>query len=283
MISVIMILLGGALFMQCEKDLDNTALNFRNDICLCLDENYPVEALSDFEIDGLLLMREEEKLARDVYLGLLEKWDSHVFSNISNSEQRHMDMMLCLINKYELDDPADQNEIGDFENKDLQALYDALMAKGNESLIDAYEVGATIEDLDIYDLMNLSEKANNEDILAVFSEMTRASRNHMRAFTKNLNILDETYVAQYIEEDLLQEIIDSPKEKGGAICGGCDAESKCNKNKNKNGKNKNCVNNEAGNQGNKANCTQDKTNCKDSSKACSNKNNSKGNNSNRKN
>ncbi len=43
---------------------------------------------------GLLYMREEEKLARDVYDYLYEKWNAIIFDNISNSEQIHMDRVL---------------------------------------------------------------------------------------------------------------------------------------------------------------------------------------------
>lgn len=39
--------------------------------------------LTDAETDGILFMREEEKLARDVYLGLADPWDLRVFENIA--------------------------------------------------------------------------------------------------------------------------------------------------------------------------------------------------------
>ncbi|MGI9258025.1 MAG: DUF2202 domain-containing protein, partial [Gammaproteobacteria bacterium] len=43
--------------------------------------------LSVAEEAGILFMREEEKLARDVYLALGEQWGMNVFDNISSSEQ----------------------------------------------------------------------------------------------------------------------------------------------------------------------------------------------------
>ena len=39
--------------------------------------------------DGLSYMREEEKLARDVYLALYEKWGIRTFLNIAKAEQQH--------------------------------------------------------------------------------------------------------------------------------------------------------------------------------------------------
>ena len=40
------------------------------------------DELTSDEIDGLVFMVEEEKLARDVYLTLYEPWDLRIFQNI---------------------------------------------------------------------------------------------------------------------------------------------------------------------------------------------------------
>ena len=47
--------------------------------------------LTDDETYWLTYMREEEKVARDVYLYLNEKWNVRIFKNIAASEQTHMD------------------------------------------------------------------------------------------------------------------------------------------------------------------------------------------------
>jgi hypothetical protein len=235
MLTYLFILISPFVFMQCEKETNNPNTN-EDDICSCIENDFEKESLSTAEIDALLLMREEEKLARDVYLNLLEKWDSHVFENISASEQRHMDYIACLLEKYELDDPIEGNDYGVFENQTLTELYSQLIETGQESLEGAYTAGATIEDLDIFDLMNLAETSDNNDIKAVFDELTRGSRNHMRAFIKNLGKLDTDYTPQYISQTLFDEIIDSDKETGGALCGKCANTQECNKAKNKKGK-----------------------------------------------
>lgn len=69
-------------------------------------EQLPHENLNEVEIADLTLMREEEKLARDVYWALGDIWTFRIFANISQSEQVHMDAMLALLEKYELQDPA---------------------------------------------------------------------------------------------------------------------------------------------------------------------------------
>ncbi|MCK5772857.1 MAG: DUF2202 domain-containing protein, partial [Thermoplasmata archaeon] len=103
------------------------------------------EGLSDVEIEGLLFMREEEKLARDVYSYLYDLWGQRTFDNIQGAEQKHMDSLLGLIEEYSLEDPVGDNEPGIFEDQALQDLYDDLIESGEASLVDALLVGAAIE------------------------------------------------------------------------------------------------------------------------------------------
>jgi hypothetical protein len=170
-------------------------------------DSFPKEPLSDAEKNSLIFMREEEKLARDVYTTLYAKWGSRPFSNISYSEQSHMDAVLMLLNKYGIADPVGSNDIGVFKNSSLQKLYDQLAELGNKSNLDAFRVGATIEDLDIFDLKRLSKEADNKDILSVYGNLERGSRNHMRAFNRNILNLGSTYLPQYISQTEFDAIV----------------------------------------------------------------------------
>lgn len=174
----------------------------------------PYEDLSDVEISAIAFMREEEKLARDVYLRMYDIWGLGVFSNISDSEQKHMDAVLALIQKYELQDPAAGAPIGVFTDANLQGLYDLLIAQGSASLIDALVVGATIEDLDIYDLHRQLAVVDNEDVTVVFQSLQKGSRNHMRAFYGQLDALNVIYTPVYISQEEYDEIVNSPMERG---------------------------------------------------------------------
>ena len=60
------------------------------------------------------------------------------------------------------------------------------MAQGNTSVIDAYKVGAKIEDLDIFDLKNALINLDNQDIHIVYDNLTKGRLNNMRSFYKNL-------------------------------------------------------------------------------------------------
>ena len=174
----------------------------------------PVEPLSLQEEESLLFMREEEKLARDVYLYLYDIWGEQIFLNISESEQQHTDAVLGLIEKYNLPDPAAGKAEGEFENLELQGLYDLLTAQGTASLIDALIVGATIEDLDINDLNTQLLFIDNEDITLVYESLLKGSRNHLRAFTSRLTDLGFDYAPVYISEEDYDAIVNSSVERG---------------------------------------------------------------------
>jgi hypothetical protein len=163
--------------------------------------------LSQEEYDGLLLMREEEKLARDVYMELSDIWGVRVFSNIARSEQTHMDAVLTVMETYHMDDPIQDDSRGIFTNPELADLYEQLIEKGSNSLTDAFTVGAIIEDLDIKDLRVLLSETENEDIIRVYKNLEKGSENHMRAFIRQLEKNGSSYKAQFITDIELAEIL----------------------------------------------------------------------------
>jgi hypothetical protein len=173
----------------------------------------PSEELSEAELAGLNLMREEEKLARDVYAALYEKWHTPIFRNISRSEGFHMHLVAVLMEKYELEDPASETP-GVFNDETLQALYEELVASGSNSLMDALMVGALIEDLDIFDLDELISESDNIDLLTVWQNLQKGSRNHMRAFNRRITALEGVYSPQYISQEAFDLIITTPWERG---------------------------------------------------------------------
>ena len=146
---------------------------------------FAVQPLSAEEATHLLYMREEEKLARDVYQVLFSKWNVRIFNNIAVSEQRHYDAVGTLISRYKLTDPA-QETAGVFTNPDLQALYDQLIARGNTSLLDALQVGVTIEETDIDDLKAAIAVTDNRDVLTVYGNLLNGSLNHLSAFNSHI-------------------------------------------------------------------------------------------------
>jgi hypothetical protein len=193
---------------------DNGYTSFQMQVLNTTIAQYPISALSPGETNILLYMREEEKLAHDVYLTLDNQWNARVFANISESEATHMAAVKVLLDRYNLSDPAAGNDVGVFTNTTLQALYDSLVVVGQQSLIDALKVGAAIEELDVSDIADAMTYIDNSDIIYVFDNLMKGSRNHLRAFVKNLNVQGVTYIPQYLDQTSYDAIITSATEHG---------------------------------------------------------------------
>ena len=173
-------------------------------------------SLSLVEIADLQFMREEEKLARDVYLNLHETWGLSVFSNIASSEQSHMDAVLKLLRTYRLADPAAGMPAGTFSDASLQLLFDEMMKKGRLSMRDALKVGGIIEETDIRDLAGAIDRNHQTDIDATYGNLLCGSRNHLRSFAHNLQAMTgQPYAAQVIAQDAVNAILASPQERCG--------------------------------------------------------------------
>ncbi len=172
-----------------------------------------VQPLNADEAATLTFMREEEKMARDVYLNMAARWALPPFANIAKSEQQHMDAIKAKLDKYRLPDPA-LAEIGSFRNAELQALYDGLMDRGETSYLEALWVGGLIEEVDIEDLDNAIATTNHSDLAQVYGNLLRGSRNHLRAFASTIERQGVVYEAQHLDQDSVDAIIDSPMERG---------------------------------------------------------------------
>jgi hypothetical protein len=171
--------------------------------------------LSPSDKEALIFMREEEKLAKDVYLAMYEQWGLPIFLNISRSEQSHTEAIKSLLDGYNVADPA-SDELGIFTNPDLQALYNDLVAQGSQSLADALRVGAAIEEIDILDLQERLAQTENADIQRVFNNLLQGSSNHLRAFTSTLMTqTGESYQPHFMSTDAYQAIIDGANAGGG--------------------------------------------------------------------
>lgn len=187
-------------------------------IYTCIN-SLPVEELSESEIATLNFVREEEFLAHDVYVAMYELYNVPVFNNISNSEFIHSTAIQALLEKYDLPDPGAGHEHGVFQDPEIQSLYDVLLEQGSTSFQDALLVGATIEDLDIWDLIqHLENDVDNVDISYALEQLSRGTRNHMRAYSAHLDFQGMTYTPQYISQELYDEIINSGWEVGNGFC-----------------------------------------------------------------
>ena len=159
-------------------------------------------SLNNTEIEGLLFMREEEELARDLYLDIYAAKNNRLttFKNISdNAETKHAEAIRVLLEKYGINDPS-TGAHNTYSDSDLQDLYNLLLnnAIGSDDLA-ALRVGALVEETDISDIN--THKANvspeHTDIISTYDNLLCGSRNHLRSFAKQIeSITGSAYVTQ---------------------------------------------------------------------------------------
>lgn len=168
------------------------------------------------EAEALQYMREEEKLAHDVYVTLYETWDLRVFNNIARAEQKHTDSVGYWLDYYRISDPTDGNGFGEFDNAELQTLYDDLVAQGKQSVVDALKVGAAVEEIDILDLQERLDETGNSAIQRLFENLLAGSENHLRAFASNIQAqTDDDYAPQYLSQAAYDEIVSAAGRGAG--------------------------------------------------------------------
>ncbi len=191
----------------------------------------PGTTLDTTEASHLTFMREEEKLARDVYLTLAEMYpEQSIFDTIAtDSEQTHTDTMRDMLFKYKLPDPNPQTNdlpasIGVFYGEEwgtyFSIKFHELVKKGGENELSALYVGALIEELDMHDITNCPKVmsgagypepcglayTDEKGLINSYRSLLDGSGNHLRAFVGQIEAVigEGNYVSQF----LLQEDVD---------------------------------------------------------------------------
>lgn len=209
-IFLVIVILSSLIITSCSNDeIDAVTATGIN------DETATQISLTTNELDDLLFLREEEKLARDVYLFSFEKYNMQIFKNISNSEVQHMSNVLQLLNTYNIDDPA-STEIGVFNNSVLQTIYNELIEQSSISLIEALKVGDKIEDLDIRDLALNELRTDKSDLLSLYGSLKCGSRNHLRSFHSQVLQNNGEYMPEFISQEYFDSIVTTSNEKCGS-------------------------------------------------------------------
>lgn len=183
----VLILAAAFLLLACQNE--NPVTTSETDLALKTlgtEGDFPPGNLTEEERDGLIHMRLEEKVARDVYIVMGNLYNHQVFLTIQLSEQKHMDAMKKLLTKYNVEDPVTTDEVGVFSDPVFQALYDQFILQGQVSLHEALLVGKAIEELDITDISYQLSFVDNPDIINVYNNLLAASQSHLVAFNKCL-------------------------------------------------------------------------------------------------
>ena len=163
----------------------------------------------------LLRMREEEKLARDVYTQLAKTSKLPLFRNIARAESQHMQSVERLVGgRGALSDTP-----GVFVFPEYQSLYNALVASGTQSPLDALKTGAKIEEMDIADLRRMQSATNDPQVRQVMERLTQGSQNHLRAFASQLAKQGASYNAEFLSQADFDQIANSSGQGQGQQSG----------------------------------------------------------------
>jgi hypothetical protein len=100
-------------------------------------------------------------MARDLYTYAYEKYGIQAFGNIAKSEQKHMDAIKVLLDRYNITPPSDYA-------KDNE-LYNTLKVKIDKSEKEAIEVGINIEIVDIDNIKEDIKATDNDDIKVIYT------------------------------------------------------------------------------------------------------------------
>jgi hypothetical protein len=163
----------------------------------------------------LTAMAEEEKLARDVYAALQAEWNLSVFARIGKAEQQHLDELLVHLDAWGLDDPTDGMAPGEFQDPEFAVLYRELVERGRTSPVEALRVGAAVEEIDLLDLRSAVEQTTDDELAATYERLMAGTRNHLRAFVRNLDREGVDYQPQYLEDGDYAAIIADGHERPG--------------------------------------------------------------------
>jgi hypothetical protein len=178
-------------------------------------DDYPMSSLSQPLKDAIAYMGNEERLAYDVYMNLYDYHTQESTTTIkqlqniaTRSEKTHVGIVQSLVQRYKLgeenltilEDAVADNTVafedmprGQYDIPAIQDLYDALYAKGVNSVQNALEVGCMVEVTDINDLdtyIALAKESKADDVEEAFNKLRNGSYNHYWAFDKGLKALN---------------------------------------------------------------------------------------------
>jgi hypothetical protein len=202
-IPFLIIILTLSSFYACSNEDD---LDFAPDNLMNTDQ-----MITASEKTSLLFMLEEEKLARDTYTYINNIWAINEFANIQKSEQAHMTAIQNLLEAYKISYTILPE--GEFENQDLQNYYNQFVIDGAASKSNAFQIGATIEDLDIIDLQEYISISENNALIDVFKSLECGSRNHLRSFVQGITNLGDSYTPQFLTQTAYDAILQGSQEQ----------------------------------------------------------------------
>lgn len=211
---------GCSLETESEKVLslkDNGATSFNKDkLEKVLERKKEMQNPLGEEVKmDLIYLIEEEKVIRDLSYKFSQKYDEEIFTDVYKAENTHMKAVQRFIRNYKLDDPTSKNGVGKFKNPQLQKIYDEKLKSGEKNKVEAYKSLLWMLEKNIDDVNINKENTDKDDILFVYKNLTRSSKNHTRAINDLLNSEGGSYPSEHLSEAKYESIISSGIDPGG--------------------------------------------------------------------
>ncbi|HEU4513839.1 MAG TPA: DUF2202 domain-containing protein [Nocardioidaceae bacterium] len=149
----------------------------------CLFADAAKGTLTDAQKQTLADQAEKEKLSHDVYVAYFESTGDYRFERIAESEDQHLEALRNLMDRYDVTDPTEGLDEGEFRSDTVDSAYDAYLDEGDE-LGTALKAAQAIEEKDIAGLEKAAKGIDAPDAEQVYEHLTRASEMHLQAFSR---------------------------------------------------------------------------------------------------
>lgn len=152
-------------------------------------------------------IREQRKLARDLYWDLAKHWGSLVLVRLGAAEQTHLNTLDTLLDHYGLSDPVAGHAVGESGDPKFQALHVQIVEVGHRSEMAASQAGLLVEEMSLSDLAAARARTRQPEIAAVYDDLLRNSRNHLRALFRQMQRFEGEYVPQSLSLSDFEAIV----------------------------------------------------------------------------
>ena len=176
-------------------------------ICLLLLSSnlFSLMPINQSEKDGIIRLSESTKLSRDVYREIHRIWSVDIFKSIELLEGKDLETVTELIDKYQLENPIEDDTLGVFKSPYFSKLFTDFSEKYDNSEYEALRIAATLEDLMISDLNESLEFSTNRDFIKIFTNLRLSSISHIRAVNTYMRKKYKVeYKAQFLSREELQ-------------------------------------------------------------------------------
>jgi hypothetical protein len=139
--------------------------------------------LTESQKQTLAQQAEKEKLSHDVYVAYFESTGDYRFERVAASEEQHLQALRMLMNRYDVTDPTEGLDEGEFRSDSVDEAYDAYLGEG-DGLAAALKAAQEIEEEDIAGLDKAAKALEAPDAEQVYEHLTVASQHHLEVFSR---------------------------------------------------------------------------------------------------